>query len=74
MKMYFNTMKNYGNKQTYIHKQMKCNLENYTDTLITSEKLGKNLQLTKNGKSPGEYNISLELYNYAPEQVKMRLQ
>jgi hypothetical protein len=52
---------------------MKCNLDNRTDILITSEKLEKNLKLTKNSKSPREDNINLELHTYAPEQFKMRL-
>jgi len=70
---FFNTMKNYGNQQTNKHKQMKCYLDNHTDTLITSDKSEKTLKLTKNGKSPGEDNINLELYTYASEQFKIEI-
>jgi hypothetical protein len=31
------------------------------------------LKLTKNGKTPGQVNINLELYKYAPEEFKLRL-
>ena len=30
-------------------------------------------KLTKNGKTPGQYNINSELYKYAPEEFKLRL-
>jgi hypothetical protein len=42
-------MKNYENQQTQTnkHKQMKRNLDNHTDTLITSEKLEKNIKINE---------------------------
>jgi hypothetical protein len=66
-------MKNYGNQQT----QTKTNemqfrqSHRYFNNIREIRK--KKLKLTKNGKSPGEKNINLELYTYAPEQFKMRL-
>jgi len=37
------------------------------------DELEKVLKLTKNGKTPGQFNINSELYTYAPEEFKLRL-
>jgi len=58
-------------------KRNKLQLENnsgdYLQDFITLDELEKVLKLTKNGKSPGQDNINSEIYNYAPEEFKLKI-
>jgi hypothetical protein len=46
---------------------------NHIDTLIKLADFERALKLMRNGKSPGEDNISSELEKCAPEEFKLRL-
>jgi len=49
------------------------NSADYLNAFIILNELEKALNLTKNGKTPGQDNINLELYKYAPAEFKLRL-
>jgi len=53
--------------------QLEHNSADYLHASVTFEELGKVLKLTKNGKTPGQDNISSELQKYAPEEFILRL-
>jgi hypothetical protein len=53
--------------------QLEHNSADYLHDVITLDELENVLKLTKNGKSPGQDNINLELYKYATEDFKLRL-
>jgi hypothetical protein len=48
------------------------NTENIGDKFITTEELRETLKSKKNGKSPGEDNLSSELYKYAGDSFQER--
>jgi hypothetical protein len=52
--------------------QLEYNLTDYLHDSITLDELEKVLKLIKNCKTSGQYNINSELYNYAPEEFKLR--
>ena len=53
--------------------QSQHNSTDYLHAFITLDGLEKVLQLTTNGKTPGQDNINSELYKYTPEEFKLRL-
>jgi hypothetical protein len=53
--------------------QLEYNSADYSHASINFDELEKELELTKNGKTPGQGNINSELYKYAPEEFKLRI-